>query len=300
MRVFLTGGSGLVGRAVVAGMAERGVPARALLRGEPAGPLPAGLEAVRGDLLQPAAWLGALAGCDAVIHAAGAMPRDEAATFALNRDATRALFDAARRAGARRFVYVSSAAVYGDDEHHLATEQSPRRGTGAYARSKIEAEDHVLQDGRDGLRGLVLRPCMITGPGDRNLLPALQALAGQPVVTLPNHGAAPLDLVDARDLAWALLRVAIDDVGAGAYNVTGGCPRPLRQILEGVAAQIGASPQWRGLSLDDARLELARAAAEGRPPAAPAELIHVASCERTCSIEKAERELGYQPRFTPP
>jgi nucleoside-diphosphate-sugar epimerase len=141
---------------------------------------------------------------------------------------------------------------------------------------------------------------MITGPGDRNLLPALQALAGQPVVTLPNHGAAPLDLVDARDLAWALLRVALDDVGEGAYNVTGGCPRPLRQILETVAASIGASPQWRGLSLDEARLELTRAAAEGRPPAAPAELIHVASCERTCSIEKATRELGYRPRFTPP
>src|SRR6185436_1631911 len=69
MRVFVTGASGFLGRAIVAALVERGDSVLALSRGELAAP--AGVEVVRGNVAAAGAWQARVAGCDAVVHLAG-------------------------------------------------------------------------------------------------------------------------------------------------------------------------------------------------------------------------------------
>jgi nucleoside-diphosphate-sugar epimerase len=225
------------------------------------------------------------------------MPPDERATFAINRDATERLLADAEACGVRRFVYVSSCAVYGDADHELLSEDAPRAGTDAYARSKAAAEDLVVEWGKgEGRAGYVLRPCAITGPGDRNLAPAVRALVGLPEVTLPDGAARRLDVVDARDLAGALEAALFDTAGkGGTYNVTGGLPMAGRALLEQVARAAGTAPRWSSLPLREARALLLSAAERGESPPFPPALLSFCEHHRTYSIERAERELGYRP-----
>lgn len=251
-----------------------------------------------GDLRDPESLRGALEGCDVAVLCAGIMSSDPGENFAVNRDATRILLDEAVREGVRRFVYVSSTAVYGDADHCMTDEAAPLSDDNPYARSKIEAERIVLEVGRDApIHPCVFRPCMITGEGDRNLAPALRELVRQPVVPLPGHGRKRLDLVAASDVASAIIKGGIDGTGGpGPYNLTGGNPRTLREILEQAAENVGTSPQWRSLSLEEARQELAAAAEKGLPPPIPPPLVGIASFDWTYSIERARRELAYEPR----
>lgn len=253
---------------------------------------------MRGDLREPESLRGALEGYDVAILCAGIMSPDPEENFAVNRDATRILLDEAVREGVQRFVYISSTAVYGDADHCMTDEEAPLLGDNPYARSKIEAERIVLDTGRnDPIHTCVLRPCMITGAGDRNLAPALRELVRQPVVPLPGHGRKRLDLVAASDVASAIIKGGVQGIGGpGPYNLTGGNPRTLLEILEQVAENVGTSPQWRSLTLDEARRELAAAAEKGLPPPIPPPLVGVASFDWTYSMEKARRELAYEPR----
>jgi nucleoside-diphosphate-sugar epimerase len=292
VRLFLSGGSGLVGGAFLARL-RPGVEVVALTRREPA-PRP-GVRWLAGDLTRPEGWSSALSGCAAVVHCAGIMGSDEENVL-VNRDGTRTLLEAAERAGVARFVHVSSTAVYGDEGHHEIAEDAPRNGTSSYARSKIEAEDAVLAAGERGsLAAWVVRPCMISGPGDRSLAPAVRALLQRDEVLLPALGESRLDLVRAGDVAELISRMALEGAGSGAYHAASGAPRTLRAILESAARAVGARPRWRPLPLAAAREELmARARAGGLTPVDGA-LFSIAACERTYSIARARRELGFEP-----
>jgi len=301
VRVFLTGGTGLVGRAVLARLLARGLAVRALAREDEAGraAFPS-VEWVKGDLLDPRPFLGALRGAEVLLHCAGAMLPDPIACARVNRDGTRALLDGAAAAGVRRAVFVSTVAVYGDGPFRNATEEAALAGAGPYARSKIGAEEAVLRSEAFVSGVCVLRPCGILGRGDRHLAPALRALVAPPSVPLPGAGRTPIDLVDAADLADLLVLTGVEARGGpGPYNVTGGSPLSLREILEAAAEAAGSSPEWRTLSLEEARAENAQAAERGEPPPVHPSLLAAASLERTVSIDRARGELGYAPRVPP-
>lgn len=290
MRVFLTGASGLVGRAVLGALRGR-ARVRALSRRPPSSSARDDVEWIAGDLEAGAPAGDALDGCDAVVACAGIMTADDR-SFAVNREGTRRLLAEALRRRVPRFAYVSSAAVYGDEPRPEAREDARRAGTSPYARSKIEAEDLVLSS---GLVTLVVRPCMISGPGDRNLAPAIGEIVRAPEVMLPAEGAKRVEIVDCRDVATLLADFAVDGGPGGVFNVTGGSPRTLREVLESAAAAVGSAPRWRPLSLEAARAELeAKARAGGLSPY-DAALYSIASVERTFSIDKARRELGFAP-----
>lgn len=168
--ILVTGGTGFLGRAVVDALGAGGHAVRVLARrpveGAAFGPT---AEVVLGDLRDAPSLDRAVAGAEAVVHAAAVLTLDaggEAALRAVNVEGTRALAHAARRAGVRRFVHVSTAGVYGDDDRTPAREDSPARATRPYERSKRDAERALL----DALAGTdvewtVLRPAGIYGPG---------------------------------------------------------------------------------------------------------------------------------------
>lgn len=194
MRVLVTGGTGLVGKAAVDRLLEAGHTVRLLSRHaeDDARQWPAGVEPHAGDISSEKAVAGAADGCDAVLHVAGiAQERPPELTFqAVNVDGTRRLAAEARRAGAGRFVYVSS----------LGAE----RGTSGYHRSKQAAEDALRAV--DPAGWLILRPGNVYGPGDEVISLLLKMVRAMPVVPTIGRGDQPFQPVWHEDLGLALAR----------------------------------------------------------------------------------------------
>lgn len=150
-RVFLTGGTGFVGAAVIDELLSRGHAVNALLRGAPPPTLVDHVTPVPGDLFDPAALDRGIAGCDAVVHLVGIIfenPRKGVTFERMHVEGTRIVVDAARRAGVRRYVHMSALGARPD-------------APATYHRTKHAAEGHVRAGGLDWT---VFRPSLIHGP----------------------------------------------------------------------------------------------------------------------------------------
>jgi dihydroflavonol-4-reductase len=171
--VFVTGGTGFIGRAIVERLLAEGNRVKALARSEASGSELRGLgaEPAAGDLLDLEALAAAMQGCDVVYHAAGANAfclRDPAPMFEVNVRGSENVIRAAVRAGVRRVVYTSSAATLGEAGGTVGSEDSPHRGwfLSAYERSKFEAEQAVFGAAREtGIEVVSVNPASVQGPG---------------------------------------------------------------------------------------------------------------------------------------
>src|SRR5919205_1702299 len=165
-RVFVTGGSGLIGRALVQRLLARGERVVALARSDAAAKDLAarGAEVVRGDLLDEAALAAGMRDSAVAYNVAGVntlCPTDPAPLYRVNRDGARAVVRVAAAAGVRRLVHTSSAATLGEAEGTIGTEDSPHRGffLSDYERSKTEGEQAVMAEaGRTRLDVLCVKP----------------------------------------------------------------------------------------------------------------------------------------------
>jgi UDP-glucose 4-epimerase len=185
LTVALTGATGFVGQAVVEQACSQGVGLRALARREQA-PCE-GLEWVPGDLANRAALAALVEGADAVLHVAGVVNTPDPMGFHLGNVAgTEALVEAARAAGVRRFVFVSSLAA-----------REPLLSK--YGQSKRHAEEVVQTSGLDWT---IVRPPAIYGPRDREIFEMFRA-ARWGVVPMPPKGRA--SVINVQDLARLLL-----------------------------------------------------------------------------------------------
>jgi 2-alkyl-3-oxoalkanoate reductase len=271
VRVFITGGTGLVGRHVIAALRARGDTIRALARSETAAADLArlGAEPVRGDLSDAACLDRLVAGSDAVVHAAAivlAGGRWEAWHEA-NVLGTERVARSAARQGAR-LIHLSSVAVYGrqlaseqgsaglDESFDLERAATPRD---SYARSKREAELAVWRvAGETGLSAVALRPCVIYGEGDRHFSPRVARLMRRGFVPMVGDGENHMTLVYAGNVA-AAVTAALDHGGVtGPFNVTNDDAVTQRAFIERFAAGIGLRPRTiripRGLAWRAARV----------------------------------------------
>ncbi|HEX8693440.1 MAG TPA: DUF1990 family protein [Longimicrobium sp.] len=199
MKVLVTGGTGLVGKAAVDCLLEAGHTVRLLSRhaDDDARQWPAGVEAHSCDVSTDEGVAGAADGCQAVLHAAGIVSDDppEVTFEKVNVEGTRRLAREARRAGVRRFVYVSSlGAEAGESDYH---------------RSKRAAEEAVRAEAPPGW--LILRPGNVYGPGDEVISLLLKLVRASPVVPLIGRGNQPFQPVWHTDLGLALARAATAD-----------------------------------------------------------------------------------------
>lgn len=175
MKVLVTGASGFVGRVVCSALARAGDEAVAAVRNDAAYDAIADVSSLApvGEIGPATDWLRALQGCEAVVHLAARahVMRDEAADplafyRAINTAGTLNLARQAAAAGVRRFIFVSSIKVLGEERHAPYTEADAPAPRDAYARSKWEAEQGLWQIAREtGLEVVVLRPPLIYGPG---------------------------------------------------------------------------------------------------------------------------------------
>jgi nucleoside-diphosphate-sugar epimerase len=252
--VLVTGASGLLGGAVARVLVARGHAVRTLQR-RPSGV--AGAHDVAGSITDPAAVAGALDGVDAVVHLAArvslAGPPQEFDT--VNIGGTTVLLDAAERAGATRFVQVSSPSVAHGGSSLVgvgAEAADPAHARGDYARTKAAAELLALDRDRGDLPGgmsvVAVRPHLVWGPGDTQLVERVLDRAARGRLPLLDHGGALIDTLyvdNAADgIAAALDRAP--DVHGRAYVLTNGEPRTVADLLTGICRAGGVRPPaWR-------------------------------------------------------
>ncbi|NKX49997.1 NAD-dependent epimerase/dehydratase family protein [Arthrobacter deserti] len=251
-RVLVTGASGLLGGAVARLLAGKGHRVRTFQRRPAAGG--PGLEPVSGSVTDPAAVGRAVDGADAVIHLAAKVSFtgawDEFA--AANIDGTRNLLAAARAAGARDFVFVSSPSVAhfgqalaGED----AGPADPEQARGNYARSKAAAELLALAEDSPSFRVAAIRPHIVWGPGDTQLVERVVQRAAAGRLPLLDRGAALVDTTYIDNAAAAIVRALerMDHAHGQALVVTNGQPRPVGELLAGICAAAGIRPPGRTL-----------------------------------------------------
>jgi nucleoside-diphosphate-sugar epimerase len=206
--VFVTGGTGFIGRHLVQALVQRGVEVAALVRSPDKAAYLRELQVreVPGDLDDEAALCAGCAGRQVIYHVAGAIKaRDEAGFRRANEEGTARLVRAAEAAGSPRFVLVSSMAAGGPAEpgRPLRGDEPPAPVT-AYGRSKLGAEA-VVRASR--LPWTILRPPLVYGPHDSEFLPVFKA-ARRGFGVVFGDGEQELSGVYGPDLVEALLASA--------------------------------------------------------------------------------------------
>jgi nucleoside-diphosphate-sugar epimerase len=234
MRVLVTGASGMLGRATAQALVRRGDDVTVLQR------RPAGLPCaeVLGDITDPAAVRRAVRGRDAVLHLAAKV--DVVGRWAeyarANVDGTRTVLSACRAAGVGRLVHVSSPSVAhaGAALSGVGAEPAdPARARGHYARSKAVAERAALAADSPDLPVLAVRPHLVWGPGDTQLVERLGTRARAGRLPVLGSGAALIDTTYVDNAAAALV-AAVDACGlvhGEPLVVSNGEPRPVLDIL---------------------------------------------------------------------
>lgn len=310
MKVFVTGGTGLLGWNVVQALRARGDAVDVLVRRPDAreilGP-DVGL--VRGDLRDVPAFEDRLAGADVLVHAGacygeyyrGGSPE---AVHATNVRGTAALLEAAARAGIRDVVVVSSSAVLDTAGGGAVNEDAPYppRGGDPYFASKIDAEREVVRflAAHPEVRVVRVLPTVMLGPGDRGPTPTgsfvLRLLDGKIPFVLPGWHR----IVDARDVAAAVLAAA--ERGArGARYLVGGRRYEVAELYRTLTEVTGTPTPTRRISprrlLLASRVMALGAALTGRRPLLSPAIVRRLQEAHVYDSSRAERELGV--RFRP-
>ena len=242
VKVLVTGGTSMIGRAVIDLLVARGDEVTSLQRGD------AQIDGrvVRGSITDDAVVADAVDGQDAVIHLAakvgvtGAWDDYEAT----NVGGTRALLDAARAAGVSRFVHISSPSVahtgtsiVGD----AATPATPDAATSHYSKSKAMAEVVALEASSAEMPVVAIRPHLVIGPGDTQLIERIVDRARSGRLPLIGSGLALVDVTWIDNAAGALV-AAVDratDLGGLAFVVTNDEPRTVHELFARITAAAG-------------------------------------------------------------
>jgi nucleoside-diphosphate-sugar epimerase len=314
VKALVTGGGGFLGKAIVGKLLERGDSVRSLARGDYPELTALGVETMRGDLADRDVVMRALEGRDIVFHVAGKAGmwgRYEAYRLT-NLVGTDNVIAACRRHAVARLVYTSTpSVVHAGGDIEGADESLPyaKRFEGPYPETKAEAERHVLAANDDQLATVAIRPHLIWGPGDNQLMPRLLARARSGRMRYVGREDKLIDTLYVDNAADAHIaagdRLAPGAACAGkAYFVSQGDPWPASKITNALLAAAGLPPVTRRLpvwfayaigSLAEATYRLLRI--ESEPPVTRFVVQQMAAAHWH-NISAARRDLGYEPRVS--
>ncbi len=257
MKCLVTGGGGFLGGRIVELLLEAGHEVHFLARNAYPDVLARGAVGHRIDLCRPEALDLALTGVEAVFHVAAKTgywgAHEEFRS--INVDGTRNLLAACRAAGVKRFVYTSTPSVIGYQHDVAGIESAPyaSKFESSYAATKAEAEQLVLAANGPDLATVALRPHLVIGPGDTNLLPRVVARARSGKLLRIGNGHNKVDITFVDNAAWAHLDAAAALVDSGArcagkaYFISNDDPRPLWPWIDAFLGQVGVAPVARGI-----------------------------------------------------
>lgn len=248
MKVLVTGATSMIGVATVQELLRLGHEVRILQRGES----PLNVEVVRGDIRDAEVVTRAVSGCDVVIHAAakvGLVGR-YSEFYDINVAGTKNVVEAAVEAGCRGIVYVSSPSV-SYSRIPVNGESAPPATDdviGHYSKTKSIAERLVIAERR--IATVAIRPHLVWGPGDTQLVGRIVERARQNRLALVNRGEAIVDTTYIDNVADALTAAAerigvVGELNGKALVVSNGEPRTVANLVESIcrAANIPFAPR---------------------------------------------------------
>lgn len=299
MRAFVTGGSGFVGRNLIAALVARGDEVVALARSEAAATAVTalGARAARGDLGDVAALTAGMAGCAAVFHAAAHVGEHgtRAAVVAANVDGTRHVLAAARAAGVARLVHVGTEAVLADGHPIVRADETvpmTSRPAGLYPETKAAAERLVRAASDATLATVVIRPRFIWGPGDTSLLPAMIGAVRAGKFAWVSGGRYLTSTCHVANVVEGALAAHARGAPGEAYFLTDGAPVEFRGFITTMLRAHGVDPGSRSVPRWLARAIAGATAWMATPPITRTALA-VIGVEVTVDDTKARRALGY-------
>lgn len=257
-RVCITGASGFIGRRLAERWRESGAEVVGVDR---AADPEHGV--VAGDISQPGQWQRAAEGCDIVVHTAAlvGMPSDTSSFWAVNVRGTRLALEAARDAGARRFLHLSSVVTFGLVFPDRVDERWPVAPVGvAYVDTKIASEQVVLQAHSAGeIEVTIVRPGDVYGPASRPWTVMPVELIASRRLALPAHGRGIHSPVYVDDLVEGIITAAGADAAAGqVITLSGGVGVEIKEFFDHYARMLGR----RSVPTVPTRVALAVAAAQ--------------------------------------
>jgi len=305
-RVAVTGATGFVGWHTAAALVRRGAAVTAVHRGgsDVSRLLAAGVSCRAAELADGPALAAALRGCEFVVHAAGAVDfgDDWARLRAVNVGGTRSVLAAARAAGVRRAVHVSSIVAVGGGESPRVLDETAAWALGRfrvpYVTTKREGERAAIAANAGGFEVVVVNPGCVVGPddfaGSEFGLLCKRFWRGRVPVYFPGGN----NFVDARDVADGVLRAAALGRPGERYLLTG-ANRTLRDFYADLGRAAGRSrprvglPAWLGVGFAEVSRWVAR---RGRRPYLTPGQARLLGLYFFFTCAKARRELGYAPR----
>ncbi|MGO8992822.1 MAG: NAD-dependent epimerase/dehydratase family protein [Polyangiaceae bacterium] len=244
MKVLVTGASGFLGSHVAEQLTRGGHDVRALVRKSSNRDFLERLDRIEfayGGVEDAEKVAEAVKGVDAIIHSAGLVKARSADEFRkTNVEGTRNLIEAAKTHAPklRRFVFVSSLTAAGPSLDGIPLEKDGAGPVTHYGRSKLDAERVVLA-AKDSIPVTVLRPAIIYGPRDHEILVFFKSVK-KGVLPTVGKGDSTMSMVFGSDCAEACVKAITADVPSGSvYFVDDGEPYPFQTMVEGIEEALG-------------------------------------------------------------
>lgn len=307
-KILVTGATGFTGGHLARRLAKVGHAVRALVRSPEKGKELAdlGIELVQGDLTRPESLHRAMAGIELVYHIAATF-REESITeeqmWAVNCDGVKNMLEAAVAAGTvQRFVHCSTIGVHGDVKNPPATEDSPYAPGDYYQESKTAGEKIAIDYMEAGKLPIsIFRPGGIYGPGDTRFLKLFRPIKKGRFFMI-GSGEVLYTLIHIDDLVDGIILCGTHENAVGnIYILTGEPALTLNEFVATIADVVGASPPklrvpvmpiyWAGYLCELVCKPL------GIEPPLYRRRVDFFRKDRSFSVAKARRELGFKPKI---
>ena len=298
-RAFVTGGSGFLGKRLLAELDARKLPTRALARSEAAAIAvrKSGAEPIRADLDDIPAMTEGMAECDVVFHSAAyARQHGRMAEFMkANVAGTENVLAAARAAGVQRFVHVSTEAVLADGKPIIRADETrpyPAHPVGPYPITKGLAERAVVAASTASLETVVVRPRFIWGKDDTTMLAEVVDAVKRKKFGWVGGGHYPTSTCHVANVVEGMLLAAEHGTPGAIYFLTDGEPVDFRTFLTAMLATQHVDPGARKIPRWLATTVATLTSWMKQPPVTKTAIALIAH-EVTVDDSRARRELGY-------
>lgn len=299
--VLVTGGSGFLGINLVRYLLDRGHTVRNLDKEPFDYPEADRVESIQGDIRDTGVVRRAMQGMDCVVHCAAALPLySEIDIMTTDVDGTRNILEAAFEAGIQRVVHVSSTAVYGIPDHHPLREEDKLDGVGPYGKAKIMAEEVCRGFRARGMVVPIIRPKSFIGPERLGVFALLYDWAKDgknfPMIGSGNNRYQLLDVEDLCDAIYLCATLPAQQCN-DTFNVGAAEFTTMKEDYQVVLDQAGKGKRVIGFPAEPMIYSL-RFLEMLKVSPLYKWVYETASKDSFVSIEKAQRQLGWQPKYS--
>ncbi len=305
--VFVTGGSGFTGGHLCRVLVARGYKVKALARqsSKVHQLKKLGVEIVTGDLSNLENQNGTFSDVDIIFHVAAAFRQEGISKeqfWKVNVNGTHALLEAAKKSNVERFVHCSTVGVQGEIEKPPAKESDPYKPGDHYQESKMEGELLALKFFKEnGLKGAVVRPVGIYGPGDTRFLKLFKFINNGKFRMIGN-GDVLYHLTFVEDLVDGIILAGENEAAIGnTYTIGGNDYLTLKELVASIAKILKKPVAKKNLPLKPVYWASAICEAICRPlgiePPLYRRRLDFFTKDRAFDISRAKADLGYMPKI---